>query len=164
MNWEKTVAFVGAIPIFLLLALVCQVASVYLFGDPFGPGLVLLALVPLDWWPSGRSWTPVYMFLFGTVCWLVVITMVYGLIFKRRRLLRRMVLPFSLALAVICEGVAFQHVPFTPGAIIWRLVHSESSDYHPIALSFALLVDTTCWLGIFVAAYKFVPRLHRIVK
>lgn len=165
MAWENKLAFLGAIPLFLLLAFVCDVL---VFRYPmFTPGQVASGLLPpqafsTEHWGLGPI--VLYVFLLDILWWLVLILVAYALIVRRKTLLRRMVVPFAAALALLCEGIAFQYSLFTPGVGAWRILHSESSAYHPSALGLAIVIDTASWCGIFMVAYKLVPQLHRKVE
>jgi hypothetical protein len=160
IKWGRILLLALAVPLSLVLALVpvthCDIPT---------PGQVGLRLLPpfssegcCDLRPQG------FIILVDTVSWLVVLTALYGLIRKNKKVLLAVAIPLSFAFALACDGFAFQASLFTPGVSVWRLLRLESSAYHPIALGLALLIDTACWLGIFVAALKLIPRLRRNVE
>ncbi len=156
MNWRVVVFFAAVIPLSFALALVCA------FHSTPTPGRVALGLLPsfssegcCDLRPQG------FIVLIDTVCWFVLLIGLYAIIRKRKKLLLVVTIPLSAVFALACDGLALQHSVFTPGLGVWGLLHQRGSSDDRIALGLSVLVDTVCWSGVLVAAYKLIGRFRK---
>ncbi|HKF05484.1 MAG TPA: hypothetical protein VKB49_24410 [Candidatus Sulfotelmatobacter sp.] len=169
MGWEKKLAIAGAIPLVLLPILVLTLFSEALNSrfDVPTPGIVANGLL-LQLFPPRKGdfidLSPlVWIFAVDLLSWIVIFTVTYALIRKKKTLLKWMRIPLAVILALESCGLALRSAFFTPGAVLFRLVHPNSSNPGAIAFSLAVALDAICWIGIFVGASKLVPKLrHRL--
>ena len=110
------------------------------------------------------GWEIITEFLLDLAWWGVVILIAVALILRRKVLLQRLTAPAALALALVCEGFALRGWGLTPGLELPRAWYLGLTTYHPVPSILALAIDTACWLGIFLVAYKFVPQVRGIVE
>lgn len=170
MSWENKLAVAGAVPLVLVpivaLTLFCEVLNSRF--DVLTPGLVAIGLL-LQLFPSPNGafidLRPVgWMFAIDFLSWIVIFTVTYALICKKKVLLKWMAMPLAVILALESCGLALRYSFITPGATVFHLMHPNSSETGPSAFFVAVALDTACWLGIFVAASKILTRLCRSVK
>jgi hypothetical protein len=170
MGWENKLAVAGAVPLILtpilVLTLFCEALN-----SRFGaltPGLVAVGLL-LQLFPSRNGafidLRPVgWMFAIDFLSWIVIFTVTYALIRKKKALLKWMAMPWAVILALESCGLALRYSFFTPGAAVSHLMHPSSSDPGLSAFSIAVALDTACWFGVFFTAYRLIPRLRGNVE
>ena len=143
------------------------------------PGLLVTALVPLSPSEAWLDWRREAIF-FGTdaSCWFVVLTLIYALVFGRRSLLQKVVVPFSVVLALLTHGFIISRDPLGRGPSLggftlernpfggapllvglFREFPSQTSA-NPVSLGLSLLVDAMTWLVVLVAASRLIRRLQ----
>jgi len=168
MNWERKLAVVGAIPLILipLLALTWLTSVLDIKYGWVTPGWAAMMLAqPLvspvgkfDLWPVGL------LDLVNLFAWAITMAVMYALKRKRPPLLGWTSLGLALVLALESSGLAIRHYPFTPGGALAHLLDMNSPAVVSKALGPAVVIDTACWFAVFLALYRFVPRVRRVVK
>ncbi len=164
MNWRTVVLFLAVVPFSVALAAV---------GDRLAlreslptPGQVAFRLLPQQPSKGCCDLMPLTVVaLVDTISWLVVLTALYALIRGGKTLLLAAAAPLSCVLALVCNGLASQHLVFTPGTWVWGLLHQRGfSDNYRIALGLSILADTICWLALLVAAYQIVRKFREVQR
>ena len=143
------------------------------------PGLLVTALVPLSPSEAWLDWRREAIFL-GTdaICWFVVLTLIYSLVFGRRTLLQKVVVPFSVVLALLTHGFIISRDPLGRGPSLggftlernpfaaapllvglFREFPSQTSA-NPVSLGLSLLVDSMTWLAVLLGASRLIRRLR----
>jgi hypothetical protein len=143
------------------------------------PGLLVVSMVPLSRSESWLDWR-IEAISFGadTICWFVVFTLIYALVSGRKTLLRKVVVPFSVVLALLTHGfiisrdplaqgpslagVTLERNPFAAAPILVGLFREfpSQTSANPLTLCLSLLVDSMTWLVALFAASRLIRRLR----